>query len=37
MNNYASSIDTDIGIGSILSNFETAEIPSTYKNQPVVS
>lgn len=24
MNNYVSSIDTDIGIGSILSNFETA-------------
>lgn len=32
MNNYASSIDTDIGIGSILSNFETAWVMNTIRD-----
>ena len=31
MNNYVSSIDTDIGIGSILSNFETAWVMNTVR------
>lgn len=32
MNNYVSSIDTDIGIGSILSNFETAWVMNSVKD-----
>lgn len=32
MNNYVSSIDTDIGIGSILSNFETAWVMNTVRD-----
>lgn len=31
MNNYVSSIDTDIGIGSILTNFESAWVINTVK------
>ena len=32
MNNYAGSIDTDMAIGTILSNFETAYIMNTIQN-----